>query len=328
MNVDESRRMFLLGLASKGADAVRQSPLVSAFIQLTKKVGPTVVEANRPQAVTSDMRLHSDMVREMVFASVRQLTGQKKDQLAWSQLFDKSDVVGIKVNTLFGPGACTSPEVVNAVVEGVKLAGVAADKIIIWDRTDADLLKCKFRLNREAGVKCYGTNSDYETEATKVGSFEGRLSKILTQQITALVNLPILKHHSITGLSCAFKNHYGSFDNPGQHHGNGCDPYLSEVNSLPSIRNKTRLILCDALRPLCDGGPGFTPKFQWGYGSILASFDALAMDVIGTKIIDNRRKEMGIATLEASGKPVRHLVTAAKMGLGEGDLHHIRVIKA
>ncbi len=328
MNVDESRRTFLLGLASKGANVVRQSPLVSAFIQLTKKVGPTVVEANRPQAVTADMRLHSDTVREMVFASVRLLTGQKKDQLAWSQLFDKSDVVGIKINTLFGPGACSSPEVVNAVVEGVKLAGVPADKIIIWDRADADLLKCKFRLNREAGVKCYGTNNDYEAEATKVGSFEGRLSKILTQQITALVNLPILKHHSITGLSCAYKNHYGSFENPGQHHGNGCDPFLSEVNSLPSIRNKTRLILCDALRPLCDGGPGFTPKFQWKYGSILASFDALAMDVVGTKIIDARRKEMGIGSLEASGQPVRHLVTAAKMGLGEGDLHHIRVIKA
>lgn len=328
MNIDESRRTFLLGLASKGADAVRQSPLIATFIQLTKKVGPTVVEANRPHSVTADMRLQTDIVREMVFSSVKRLTGEKTDLAAWSKLFDKSDVVGIKINTLFGPGASSSPEVVNAVVEGVKLAGVPADKIIIWDRADADMLKCKFRLNREAGVKYYGTNSDYEAEATKVGSFEGRLSKILTKQITALVNLPILKHHSISGMSCAYKNHYGSFDNPGQHHANGCDPFLSDFNSLPSVRNKTRLVLCDALRPLCDGGPGFTPKFQWSYGSILASFDALAMDAVGTSIIDARRKELGLPSLEASGKPVRHLVTAAKMGQGEGDMRHIRLVKA
>ena len=328
MNVDESRRSFLLGLASKGADAVRQSPLISAFMQLTKKVGSTVVEVNRPQSVTPDMRLQNDLVRDMVFQSVKRLTGEKSDHAAWSKLFDKNDVVGIKVNTLFGVGASSSPEVVNAVISGIKLAGVPADKIIVWDRSDSDMLKARFRINRDAGVKYYGTNSDYEAEPTKRGSFEGRLSKILTQQITALVNLPILKSHGIAGMTCAFKNHYGSFDNPGNHHGNNCDPYLSDVNSLPVIREKTRLVLCDALRPLCEGGPGFSQKYQWGYGSVLASFDPLAMDAVGTSIIEARRKEMGLPTLEASGKPVRHLTTAAKMGIGEGDIRHIRVVKA
>jgi len=286
-----------------------------------------VVLVKNPEAVRGD-EIDAEVVAEMLAKGMVALTGAASATEAWKTFFKPEDVVGLKINCLFGPGASTHPEVTAAVAQGIQQAGVPAGNVIVWDRSDDDLQKSGYTITRDgAGVKCYGTNDDYEPEATQHGSFNGRLSKVLTQQITALVNVPILKDHSIAGVTVSMKNHYGSFHNPGEHHGHNCDPYLADLNDLPVIREKTRLFICDALRPTAEGGPGFSPQHVWTYGGLLLSTDPVALDYWGWRIIEARRKETGLKPLEQVGRPVRYLASAAARGLGVNDPQQIELVQ-
>lgn len=323
-----SRREFLRELMMTGAGLYTPAAVFAVLLQEKKNAQSTVVEIRNPNVQAEGNRIRQEVAQTMVFDAVRRLSGERTDKAAWSRYFSAQDVVGIKVNCLFGRGASTNPAVVMAIVEGLKLAGVKPDNIIIWDRGDGDLARAGYTINRDGhGVKCYGTNADYETNPTRQGSFNGRLSKILTERITALVNAPILKDHRISGITNACKNHYGSFDNPGAHHGNNCAPYLADLNALPVIRQKTRLIICDAIRPIAEGGPGLRPDTAWDYNAILASTDPVAIDTVGWQIIEARRKEMNLPTLAQSGRPCRFLQTAAQLGIGTNDPNKIRLVR-
>ena len=328
-----SRRDFLKGTAATGVGiyATMLPIQLSAGSEKSRVVimSSEGVLAN-PNSITpsslgmdsvgeSDKTINQSVLNSMLGQGMQAFTGTKSETAAWKKLFKPSDVVGIKVNCLFAKGASTRPELVASIIAGLKLAGVTAENIIVWDRNDREMTRAGFVINRGPGVKVYGTEGDYDAEPTTVGSFKGRLSKILTEKITALVNLPVLKDHNMTGITCTMKNHYGSHDNPGEHHRDGGDPFLAELNSIPAIRDKTRLIVCDALRPLCNGGPGLEPKFLWDYRSLLIATDPVAMDYQSWQIIEARRKEVGLPSLAESGRPPKFLATAASMNLGTND---------
>jgi uncharacterized protein (DUF362 family) len=248
----------------------------------------------------------------------------------WQRLFKPDDVVGIKVNCIAGPQLSTHPALVDAIVAQLKLAGVPPENIIIWDRTNRELTRAGYTINTgPKGVKCYGTDAaGYEEKAVARGKFNGKLSTILTRQITALINAPILKNHGGAGVTISMKNHYGSFHNPGDHHKNLCDPYIADLNSLDEIRSKTRLIICDATRATCNGGPGHKPAFTWNYSGLLLSTDTVALDTVGASIIDERREEVGLPSLEKAGRPPRQLASAAERGLGNTSMNKIDLRRA
>jgi uncharacterized protein (DUF362 family) len=209
-------------------------------------------------------------------------------------------------------GASTHVEVAKAVVAGLLAAGVPADKITIWDREDKHLIVCGYEINRGLGVKVMGTG--WDAQPTKSGSLNGKLATLVSDPaITAIVNVPVLKTHSISGITLAHKNLYGSIDNPGAHHGNGCDPYLTDLNALPCIKDRTRLILADALRPVGEGGPSAQPQHTWSYGAILAATDPVAIDSLGAQILDAWRATQNMEPIT----PKAHfLQTSDKAGLG------------
>lgn len=274
-----------------------------------------------------DASFDQQVLNIMLGQGLRAFMGSLSEAAAWKKLFKPEDVVGIKVNCLFGKGASTHPEVVASVIAGLRLAGVKEENIIVWDRNDREMIRSGYVIKRNGGVRCHGTEQDYEAEPTKVGSFSGRMSKILTERITALVNVPILKDHGICGVTLAMKNHYGSHHNPGEHHKNGCDPFLAELNSIPAIRNKTRLIVCDAVKPLANGGPGFKPDFLWPYKSLMIGVDPVAVDYQGWQVIEAQRKEIELPPLAETGRPTKFITTAAGMGLGTNDPDKIEVIR-
>ena len=63
---------------------------------------------------------------------------------AMRRLFRPTDVVGIKVNCLGGRGVSTRPEVALQLAALLQAAGVPADRIYIWDRTDRELREAGF----------------------------------------------------------------------------------------------------------------------------------------------------------------------------------------
>ncbi|HEY3297034.1 MAG TPA: DUF362 domain-containing protein [Armatimonadota bacterium] len=276
---------------------------------------------------TSNPGIDQLMLNSMLDQSVQVLTGKPTPKTAWKALFKPTDVVGIKVNCIAGRGLSTHPELVAAIVAGLKLADVPSDKIIVWDRTKRELIGAGFQPNEtEGSVVVRGSEGFYDDKLTKQGSFKGHLTRIITDKVTAIINVPILKDHGSAGITAAMKNHYGSIDNPGDQHGDNCAA-IADLNAVPAIKDKTRLIVLDAINATCNGGPGQDPRYIWEPKTIVVSTDPVALDYQAWQMIEKRREQIKLPTLTAEGREPKWIAGAAKNGLGTNDPKDMEVIR-
>jgi uncharacterized protein (DUF362 family) len=239
---------------------------------------------------------------------------------AWKQAVRPNETVGIKVNCLAGKGASTSGALVDAICERLQQAGIPEDKIIIWDRLESDLESGGFRSRKK--LRCIGNDSaGYEDELAVFGEVGSLLSRTLTRSCDAIINVPVLKDHGITGMTAALKSFFGAIHNPNKYHPNAGDPYIADVNMLEPVRRKVRLHICDALTAQYEGGPPFMPQWQWAYNGILVSRDPVALDYTGWQIIEQKRAERGLKSLTADKRAPVYIATAAdvKHRLGTND---------
>ncbi len=286
-----------------------------------------VVIARNPRVIAEGGRVDARLLREMVWEGVRVVLDKPTAADAWQSLFGPKDVVGIKVNCL---GLSSHPELVDAIIAGLKSAGVEEERIIVWDKVNRDLMRAGFSINTgKKGVKCFGTTAlrgGYEEELTILGSVGSCFSTILTKYASAQVSVPVLKDHDLAGVSISLKNFYGAIHNPNKYHDNNCDPYIAEVNTHPAIKKKVRLIICDALIVQYHGGPAYKAEGAWDYRGVLVSLDPVALDRVGAKIIEDKRQEMGLPSLAQVGRPPKHIATAGGMDLGVDKLEEIEII--
>ncbi len=323
---ETTRRDFLKQMAATGA-VVAGFPEVLSAAESLVGASPSksrVVIATDREVLRGNGEVVADVLQKMLDRGIAKLTGSRTAVEGWKKLFKPSDVVGIKVNCLFGKGVSTRPEVAQAVVRGLIAAGVKPDNIIIWDRSTSDLVKVGYKPNSGSGVKCYGDDGDWGP-LLEQGAFKGRITKVISERITALVNVPILKTHGLTGISNALKNHYGSFDNPGSHHSNHCNPAMADFNSLPVVKRKTRLVIVDALRPQYDGGPGFKGDAQWDLWSLILGTDPVAVDYQGLQIIQEQRAKAGLPAIKP--EVTAWLQSAQERGVGTCDPSKIEVLR-
>ena len=325
MGEKTTRREFLRQMALSGVALSGIGGLGSAVAAAEPSGKSRVIGVTNAQVVTAEGGFAQAVLDKMVGQGIAKLAGAKSGAAGWKKYFGPNDVVGIKVNCLFGKGASTHPEVVNAVTAGLMMAGVKPENIIIWDRSTNDLVKCGFTINKDGkGPRCDANDNEWG-ETFTLGSFSGKLTKILTDQVTALVNVPMLKHHGLSGISCALKNHYGTINNPGSCHDGGCSPYLADINALAPIKDKTRLVVVDAIRPMADGGPSLkNRRMLWDYHSLLVSTDPAAIDYIGWQIIEEQRRTLGLKPLR---QPANWLAAAAERGVGNTDPGKIDFIR-
>ncbi len=250
---------------------------------------------------------------------------------AWRRIAGAGDIVSLKVNTLGGRGVSTNVDLVAAVCERLQQAGVAGRNIVVWDRDSEEMERAGFRIAIGGDrVQCFGTDRvGYEDDLSAWGSVGSRFSKILTRASNVLINLPVLKDHDGAGVTIALKNMYGTIHNPNKYHPNGCDPYVADLNMLPEIRSRMKLVICDATTAMYEGGPGFKPEHSWKCNALLVSQDAVALDFMGWQMIERKRTEMGLKTLEADGRAPRYIATAAdgEHGLGHCDAARIALVE-
>lgn len=329
------RRGFLKGgiwgVAGMGLlGAMGAKPLAALAAEAIK---PAVVSSKlalvrNPKVVTAPVAFDKSLIDEMLARAVCLLSGEKNPKDAWAKLINpsKSDVIGLKVNNLGGNTLRTAPELTYAVAKALQSIGVPKGNIIIWDRGTKELGERGYQVNKAAGdVRCFGTDPDrgFSERASKMGDKEIHLTKILTEDISILINMPVMKDHSLAGITGAMKNHYGSFKNVWRFHDNNCDPHIANLNNIPEIRDKTRLVVFDAMRPLFDGGPGDRDPNRWNFGGICVSQDPVANDALAVKVIDARRK---LAGLDSVAERAKHIQTAAKLGLGCADLANVKIL--
>jgi uncharacterized protein (DUF362 family) len=248
----------------------------------------------------------------------------------WKKLVRPGETVGLKVNALGGRGFCSNP-LVEAICERLQEAGIRASDIVVWDRDSDELEHAGFHVSTGGNrVQCFGTDRvDYEQELVTYGSVGSRLSKILTQRCNLLINVPVLKDHDGAGVTIALKNMYGVIHNPNKYHPNGCNPYIADLNMLPEIRTRMRLTICDATTASYEGGPGYKPEYSWKNNALIVSQDPVALDYTGWQIIERKRAEKGLKTLEGDGRAPRYIATAAdrQHRLGTNDPKRIAVVE-
>jgi len=287
---------------------------------------PVVYRARREAIVTPAGAADAALLAGALGAAVAGAGGEATAVAAMRRLFRPTDVVGIKVNCIAGKGLSPRPELVDRLVRWLQEAGVPARGILVWDRTDRELTGAGFKVSRAKGdVRICGTNDDWDWKPREWGPNASSFARVLVEELTALINVGVLKDHGLAGTSVGMKNWYGVIHNPNKCHDNGCSPYVAHLAAYPLIREKLRLTVIDALTAQCHGGPGRSPRWAWPYGGVLASTEPVAIDAVGTRIIEDRRREVGLDSLAKEERFPRWLAEAAKLGVGESDLGRIRV---
>jgi len=134
----------------------------------------------------------------------------------------------------------------------------------------------------------------------------------------------------ISGITFAMKNHYGSISAPSLLHSN-IGNAIAELNALPPIKDRTRLIIGDALTA-CLKYRGSYPYWSsdWTGDSILVSFDPVAIDTMALQMLDRLLTDAGGSP--ASLLALREMATsclesAAELGLGTDDPENIDLVE-
>ncbi len=248
----------------------------------------------------------------------------------WKQLVRPGQVVSLKMNALGGRAIAPSVALVTAICERLQQAGIKAGDIVVWDRGSRDLEAAGFKLSNVPGaVRFAGSDTEgYEDAAVSYGSVTTKLSKILTQS-DVVINMPVLKNHNIVGVTMAMKNMYGVINNPSTMHGTGCNPYIADLNMIPQIRQKVRFVIGDLKTGVYEGGPTYRPEYSWNEDGLMVGEDRVAIDTISAQIVERKRAEEGLNTLDQKGTPLTYIATAAdaQHKLGTNDLARIALIE-
>ncbi len=328
-----TRREFVERTAALGAGLIGAGLLGTSCETVAQQVAPPTPTMSRVALIRSETVMATESqprlekVLEMLDTAVCHVFATENVQQAWEKVAAADDVVAIKVNCICSHLSSSVP-VVLAVATRLMDLGIPGENIIVFDRSTGELRKAGYEVRTEGeGVRVYGTDGDYD-QPINHRSFHHSLSNIITQRASALINVPVVKNHGGAQVTLALKNHYGTIDKPGPYHGNNCDPHIADINDIPIIRNKTRLIVCDATRGCWDGGPGPGAGTIWTYKGIIVGKDPVACDAIGTGIIDAKRAQQGKGPLGGGpGKLPKHINTAAQYGLGTNDRSRIELLE-
>ena len=218
-------------------------------------------------------------------------------------------------------GANTHPQVVRTVVEAALAAGAA--RVLVFDRTCNEPRRCYASSGIEAAVQAIGDRRAVieHADPRKFVPVEISRGQALTRwaiQREALdcdcyINLPVAKHHGLSGLTLGLKNSMGAIG------GNRGTLHHDLAQSLADLATvlQPKLTLIDATRILMRNGPqGGDVADVRRLDTLVASADPVAADAWATTLFDLRPDE------------VASTVAAHRMGLGEMDLARMRVVGA
>jgi uncharacterized protein (DUF362 family) len=332
-----TRRTFLKEAATGAVLLGSQTPLALAgMLDAHAEAGKSrVVIARDPALHASGSQLDSARVGALLDRAIAGYTGIQQPVAAWKHIVAQGHaegkVIGLKTNGLGGKGISTHAVLVFAIAERLQQAGVKPGNILVWDRNARDLEACGLTINTDPSrIRCYGSDvSGFEDNVETFGASHARFSKILTRDCAMVINLPILKDHSMSGVTFAMKNMYGVVERPQDLHGGGCNPGVADLNAFPVIREKIHLTIGDAMSSVYDGGPGFHPERLWFPNALIVGEDRVALDHTAWGLLERKRAEVGMPTFEAAGRPPRYIDTAADAThrLGTNDPQRIHLLE-
>jgi uncharacterized protein (DUF362 family) len=316
-----------------------------------------VVEVVHAHCITGDEPEYQPAF-EMVKTGMLSLTGAISLSEAWLQFVGPSDMIGLKVNPVAGKMLSTSHQVVRAVIEQLVAAGIPKNHIVIWDRREFELHETGFTPENYPGIGITGTEqkdkdgSFYDKDGILYGEKmidrnwyywadveeeydaytlpymvnSGKysyFSKICTQQVDKIINIPILKNAGSSVTLCLKNLAYGCVSNTGRLHKDLWSETCAEVCAFPPVRDKVVLNVVDGIRGCFNGGPAANPQFITNYKTVLIGTDPVAVDRIGYEIVLKKRIQEGLQT-EDKPRAREFMGMAQDLGLGVADLEKIQ----
>jgi uncharacterized protein (DUF362 family) len=282
-------------------------------------------------SVLDGSTIRQDIVRTMLDVGLEALTGTATPADAWRALFPdlSPDLsIGLKVNTI-NRYLSSHPEVTLAIAESladtpIGMLTYPANQMLIWDRHDSELVAAGYTINAtSSGVRCFGTDHSgvgYDTNSIDVHGVQKWVSRCYTDHSDRLINICLLKNHTLSGVTHSLKNHYGSVNSPQTLHDDYCNPFIPALNAalIATYGPRQTLCVCDAIYGIRSNGPMGHPQFA--FNGILLSQDPVAMDAVCRQILE----EHGCGTTWFS----YHIDTAAgpPYNLGTSDLAGIERI--
>ncbi|KPK43396.1 MAG: hypothetical protein AMK72_13365 [Planctomycetes bacterium SM23_25] len=273
-----------------------------------------VVLVTHPEVILKDYRVNPPIVRQMLDRALVELTGQRTESQAWAAVARPDDCVAVKHNSIGRPTLHSHTEINDVLAS--RLTGEAKvdpKRIHVVDRS---LPPPHNELSEPFTLPSSGLKT--------------RLRRLYTDVATAVINVSVLKAHFGDGISAAMKNHLGSVNNPAAFHGWEPDRMpksLPELNALGPLREKTRLVIIDAIRPLFAGGPADDPQYRWDLHSLVVATDPVAATAVGMRMLEAHR-----ASVRGKAWPMtaaRQMVAWGQIiGLGNADPDRIDLVRA
>jgi uncharacterized protein (DUF362 family) len=273
--------------------------------------------------------------RVMLERVMSDLTGKSDLGEAFAKFVHKDDKVAIKPNGIAGQkGAtmATNRELILEVVRGVMAAGVPASNIMIYEQYPSFLEGTRIwdRIKGPdaalpAGIKtAVHENKDATMPNLVVTGIGTKFVRPLTES-TAVINLGLIKDHSLCGYTGALKNiTHGSTINPHAFHAHNASPQIAELYAQDIVKSRVRLHIMDGFKLIYDGGPlDKNKKRRVLHEALYATTDPVAMDVLGWGIIEQHRKDNGLPTLKDAGREPSYIRIASELGLGIYDKNRI-----
>lgn len=313
-----------------------------------------VVKANHPACIT-DGKPSDAAAYEMLKTAMLHLTGKDTLKEAWLGLVGPEDVIGLKVNPIAGKLLSTSHAVTQAIVRQLEEAGISRSKLVIWDRRGADLKESGFTAAnypdiRIAATECQDENGSYINPEGKFYSEEridknhffyvdvegeydaytmpymvnggkySYFSKICTEEVTKIINVPVIKNAGTTITVCMKNLSFGSITNTARLHGAMWHDTCASACAFPPLRDKVVLNIADGLTGCFDGGPAANPQFICHYNTLVVGTDPVAVDRICYDIVIAKRIEEGVQEEEKAGaRAFMDLAEQLNLGVANKD---------
>ncbi|HUU09879.1 MAG TPA: DUF362 domain-containing protein [Phycisphaerae bacterium] len=308
-----TRREFLASLAASAAGMLALADARAAAAQgLPAK--SRVVVVTHPEVIVKDYRANPPVVRRMLDRALVELTGRETEGQAWASIAREDDFVAVKHNSMGAPTLHSHTEINDILASALaKEAKVDPKRILAVDR------------------QLPPPYADLSEPFTLPSShLRTRLRRLYTDQATAIINVSVLKAHFSEGISAAMKNHLGSVNNPAAFHGWEPDRMpksLPELSALPPIRDKTRLVIVDAIRPLYAATFTDHPDYRWDFRGLIVATDPVAATAVGMRILEKQR-----AVARGKAWPMtaaRQMVAWGQaIGLGNAQADRIDLVQA
>ncbi len=310
--------------------------------------------AHNPDAI-QDYKTNARAVHAMVDRLVLAATGQPDIAKAWASLVAPNDKIGIKISAAGGELFTTHHDVVSAIVDGLVAAGHPRSSIVVWDRSISGIKGAGYKPGAEGyQLRAIAPRDGYDAKAVFSAPLLGKLiwgdvdyksdkgkmpmlpdtentsnvshfSKILANDVTKIINVPVMSNSTTNGIAgCLYNVTISNIDNWrrfAQGSGFGAES-VALIYSNPMVAPKVVFNLMDGLLAQYGGGPQSQPNFAIHHATLYASKDPVALDAVALKRLEEWRAH---ANFPPIGPLAGYVQVAGQLGLGNSDTSRIEV---